>query len=319
MRRRLVAASSRPQGWIASPIPQESDPSSLRAARWPTLTGMDGRFVTSRCAGLGGVARTGELAEQGVSRHALRQAVSAGVLIRLREGLYAHPSIPVNRRAAAAHGGMLTCSSALEAAGLWVMPYAGLHIAVLRRGRVHSHEACQCVVHRVERAVVLGRRSSVARALAAVLRCQGEEAFFVSLESALYQGRLSSTRRGSLMRRIPARSRWLIELARSDAESGLESLFRLRLHRFGVSLRSQVFVPGVGRVDFVIGDRLIIEIDGKANHEGRSERHKDLARDAIAAGLGFETLRFDYAMVMHDWPTVLAVVLAKVQAGAHLA
>lgn len=56
-------------------------------------------------------------------------------------------------------------------------------------------------------------------------------------------------------------------------------------------LRTQVSIDRVGEVDFLIGDRLIIECDGKENHDGNSQRHKDLLRDAAAAALGYETLR----------------------------
>ena len=34
---------------------------------------------------------------------------------------------------------------------------------------------------------------------------------------------------------------------------------------------------------------------------GCRHRHKDLRRDANAAAWGYVTLRFDYAMVVHDW------------------
>ena len=53
-------------------------------------------------------------------------------------------------------------------------------------------------------------------------------------------------------------------------------------------------------------------------HEGASDRHKDLVRDAVAAAHGFDTLRFDYALVVHDWPLVEAAILAKVDRGLHL-
>ena len=57
-------------------------------------------------------------------------------------------------------------------------------------------------------------------------------------------------------------------------------------------------------------DRLVPEADGKHNHDDDSHRHRDLQRDAAASRLGYETLRFDYAMIIHDWPTVLAAILA---------
>ncbi|MFF0909210.1 hypothetical protein ACFWZW_00795 [Microbacterium enclense] len=40
-------------------------------------------------------------------------------------------------------------------------------------------------------------------------------------------------------------------------------------------------------------------------------------RDATAATWGFVTLRFDYAMVVHDWPVVEAAILAHVSRGLH--
>ncbi|MGO2932668.1 DUF559 domain-containing protein [Microbacterium sp.] len=61
-------------------------------------------------------------------------------------------------------------------------------------------------------------------------------------------------------------------------------------------------------MDFVIGGRVILEADGKLNHRG-DRRHKDLMRDAAASALGYETLRFDYAMIIHDWERVVAAIL----------
>lgn len=273
--------------------------------------------VSLRCASLGGVARTAELAAEGVSRHALAAAVRTGAIDRLREGVFAHPDLPATARLAAAHGGMLCCLSAADAAGLWVVPFASVHVAVPMRGRLHKHDGCACVTHRTSGPIVLGGRSALMRSLREILRCAGPEAFFVALESARSLRRVRGGDLVQLRSSIPQRHRWIVDLARADAESGLESLLRFRLHACGIELVSQVDVPGVGRVDFVLGDRLILEVDGKPNHESPPKRHKDYVRDAIAAGLGFDTLRFDYALVVHDWPTVLGAILAKIDAGLH--
>jgi len=66
----------------------------------------------------------------------------------------------------------------------------------------------------------------------------------------------------------------------------------------------------VGRVDFVIEDRIILEADGKENHASSTQRHRDLSRDAVASRLGYETLRFDYALIIHEWDTVIAAITA---------
>ena len=83
-------------------------------------------------------------------------------------------------------------------------------------------------------------------------------------------------------------------------------------------MRSQVTIVSVGIVDFLIGESLIIEVDGRENHEDSSKRHKDLVRDANAAAWGYITLRFDYAMVVHDWETVELAILAHVDRALHL-
>lgn len=121
---------------------------------------------------------------------------------------------------------------------------------------------------------------------------------------------LTRQARARLRARIPSHGRWLVDLAHDDADSGLESLLRFRLHLIGIDLESQVEIPTVGRVDFVIGGRLILEADGRQNHESDRSRHRDRVRDAAASVLGYETLRFDYAQIVHDWPSVEAAVVA---------
>ena len=154
---------------------------------------------------------------------------------------------------------------------------------------------------------------SVEHALAQVAACLGDEAFFVCLESALNLRKLGNDALHTLRSAVPASFRALIDLARADADSGIESIVRFRLLRLGIDAHPQWNVPGVGRVDLRIGDRLLIEIDGRLNHEGESLRHKDLVRDAMAAALGFETLRFDYALVMYDWELVEAAILTRIR------
>lgn len=122
-----------------------------------------------------------------------------------------------------------------------------------------------------------------------------------------------------LRKHTNAEGRDAIAFARQDADSGLESLFRWRLRPYGLSVRAQESIVSVGRVDFLIGERLIVEVDGAANHDGVSHRHRDLVRDAHAAAWGFVTLRFDYAMVVRDGETVERAILAHVGRGLHRA
>ena len=101
---------------------------------------------------------------------------------------------------------------------------------------------------------------------------------------------MTSSAKSRIRERVPAAARWLIDFARDDADSGLESLLRLRLHLLGIRLDCQVTIPTVGRVDFVLEGSVILKTDGKENHD--------------------ETLRFDYAQVVHNSPMVEAAILA---------
>jgi very-short-patch-repair endonuclease len=266
------------------------------------------------------IVRTADFADAGVSRHSLAVAVRAGVVLRVREGVFVPADALPEVRTAAAHGGVLGCISRLRLAGLWMLDddEGSIHVVLPRNGhRRRHHGECTCVMH-WGGAAVRGDRTSLVDALGCLLSCRGEESFFVALESALRKRLITRTGLARLRDLVPLKWRWLVDFARWDADSGLESLLRLRLRALGISLASQVVIPGVGRVDFVLGDRLILEVDGRLNHEGESMRHKDLVRDAVAASLGLDTLRFDYAMVVHEWPLVEAAILARIDRGLHL-
>lgn len=273
----------------------------------------------------GGVARTSTLRDVGVTRRELAVAVRHGTLLRVRKGVYGLPRISSAIREAVNHCGAIACVTAARDHGLWTLDDAKDHRVHTwvhpdrRTTRVaiapHPDDDQCCVFHR-DRPLdqpELGR-VGILHCLLQVLRCRGEETFFAALESAMRQGLVGRKQRARLRSAVPSESRWLVDFARADADSGLESLLRLRLHRLGLAVQSQVRIPGVGRVDFVIGDCLILEADGET-HE--LSRHEDRVRDAAAAALGFSTLRFDYATIIHDWPLVESAVRMAVSRGLH--
>lgn len=104
------------------------------------------------------------------------------------------------------------------------------------------------------------------------------------------------------------------------ADTGTESVIRVLLWQVGIHAMPQVRIPfsDLGRLDLLVGDRLVIECDSEAHHGGRDARLRDLKRDTALASLGFIVLRFDYTQVMFDPESVLSAVLAYVDAGLHL-
>lgn len=263
----------------------------------------------------GGIARGTYLQGYGHSRHRLNEDVRSGAIIRVRPGVFALPDTDDKTVTAAHHGGALTCADALRARGVWVLPKADeiVHVWMGRSGRRH-HEKCECVPHFSHGRTALGL-APVAEALLHLYRCNDDETFFAAYESAWNKRILPASDRKRIRRELPRSARWLLDFARSDAQSGLESLLRLRLHLLGIRLECQVDIETVGRVDFVAGGRVIIETDGKANHTG-DLRHQDLMRDARASELGYETLRFDYKMVIHNWEVVAPAILGALQRAA---
>lgn len=260
----------------------------------------------------GGVCRGVLLQQYGLTRRAIASEVRAGAIMRIRPGVFALPSAAADAVTAAEHGGAVTCLRALRLHGVWALGDDDvLHVWVGGKGRRH-HGRCVCIDHHFAGRTALGL-TPLEDVLVHTWQCAGDEAFFAALESALSLRKISRSARDRIRARLPERARWLVELARADAGSGLESLLRLRLHLLGIRLDCQVEIPTVGRVDFVIAGRLILEADGTENHDDATHRHADRVRDAAASVLGYETLRFDYAQIVHDWPAVEAAVLAAIE------
>lgn len=90
---------------------------------------------------------------------------------------------------------------------------------------------------------------------------------------------------------LPARFRPLLALIDPSAGSGPETFMRLLLRTMGAAYETQVYLEGVGYVDFVVDGWLIIECDSKEFHEGWEKQMQDRERDIAAARLGFVTVR----------------------------
>ncbi|WP_300265579.1 DUF559 domain-containing protein [Microbacterium sp.] len=262
---------------------------------------------------LGGIARGTQLQDLGFARRTLSRLVGRGEILRIRDGVFAVAPINSDVHAATAHGGALTCASVLRMLNIWVLDVPEVpHVWLGADNHRHPHDGCVCVSHFYRGRPPLGR-VDLETALLHFRRCAGDEAFFAAFESAWKLRLLSKAARSRIRAALPASVRWLIDIARADADSGLESLLRLRLHILGITLRCQVVIRDVGKVDFVVGGRLILEADGKENHASETKRHKDRVRDAAASALGYETLRFDYAQIVHDWTTVQKAIVAALR------
>lgn len=267
----------------------------------------------------GGVAHTAEARARGFSGRAIADAVDAGVK-RVRRswlvGLGAAPQVV----AAIAAGGRVSCVTAARRSGLWVPDHEDeVHIAVKpTASRVGDAEPL--AVHWAVGPVPVAKYATedpIVNVLFHVARCLPREDALTVWESSLNKELID--------RRMLTRIEWgsthaaaLAELASSLSDSGLETLFLARVSAFGLALRQQVLLDG-RRVDFLIGDRLVVQWDGFAHHSSPKDRRRDIEADARLALLGFTVLRFDWKQVVHEWPSVERTVLTAVAQGLHRA
>lgn len=275
---------------------------------------------------LGNVAATHELYALGFGRTRLRRALARGEIIRVRKGWYACADLHPELRQAACVGGRLASTSAARLHGLWVPDDRGrLHVQVEPRAcqlRARSNFRRRLMtgtdrdVHvlwepfdDVPSRVLVGAR----KCLEQVIRGESAEFGFIVAESARFTGLISRFEWEEVRLALPARARESVVAVGSSSESGSESAFKFRMLKHGLPMLQQVQI-GEDRVDFLIGESLVIEIDSRAHHDPVA----DCARDARLSIRNFRVLRFYYEHVFGCWDLVEAAVLAAVMRGDHL-
>lgn len=275
---------------------------------------------------LGGIAKAGELARAGHSPDRIYAAVLAGRILRVRKGWYANVDLAPDAVRAFRVGGRMTCASGAAHHGLWVPDYSGLHLAVPRRAsrlrtaddfrmRLSDHPDDEVIVHWGRRdpsgsRQVVGLLECIPQAFA----CRGPEFGFIVLESALRKGRLDAIDRRTVLDALRVPDRELARRASSASDSGTESMVRLRLMALGIGHVQQARLGGVGPVDFLIGDSLVIEVDSREHH---SDPYRDRRKDAELSIRGYRVLRFMYSQIVYEWPVVEASILAALSRGDH--
>ncbi|WP_292815621.1 DUF559 domain-containing protein [Microbacterium sp.] len=146
------------------------------------------------------------------------------------------------------------------------------------------------------------------------IRSKPSEAALAIWESALNKRLLEP----EVLRRmpLPAAARQLLERASPWSDSGLETFVVPRLLWLRLPLRRQIWIAG-HRVDLLIGDRLMLQIDG--GHHVGAQREEDIAHDAALCLLGYHVIRVGYAQVIDRWHEVQDLIMRAVAQRLHLA
>ena len=245
-------------------------------------------------AQLGGVARTAQLLAAGYSRTEITRL--ATVVRQPRRGVFVLPGCRPEIEAAVRHNARVTCASAAGHFGLWLREPPTQHHLACNHGhgsgfirhrtiRFDGHPMLpvaaieDVVLHAV---VCLAPPASTAIATSA-MRLHG-----VPLE--LLKCQLTGDRSGPALKALH-----LLDLrAESIVEVDAQHLFRSN----GIGYDAQVYLPGIGRVDFLIEGFLIVEVDGFAFHSSREALRRDLGRNNASTLGGYAVLRY---MPEHIW------------------
>ncbi|WP_329665151.1 type IV toxin-antitoxin system AbiEi family antitoxin domain-containing protein [Microbacterium sp.] len=264
------------------------DPAAARrAGAPPAAESAATRAMRMLAAERGGVVRTRVFLDAGWGRRAVDRAVSSGALRRVRTGWVATADADANLVAAARTGVVLTCTSQARRLGLWVLDDQGMHVAA----RAHAGHvgAVKATVH-WSRPLVPRHPDLLAdpieNVLGLVATCQPFESAFAVWESALNQGLVDVQALRRL--KLPPAARRLAEQVRPFSDSGLESIAIPRLRWLRLPLRQQVWIAG-HRVDLLIGDRLVLQVDG--GHHVGAQRESDISHDAALMLMGYHVIR----------------------------
>jgi very-short-patch-repair endonuclease len=249
--------------------------------------------------------------------------VASGVLIRVRRSWLALPDADPQLIAAARGGVVLGCITRAERLGLWVHgDPTGPHVCAppssggVRVDRAETTGTPKAFVHWFAPTVARPPHTledGIENTLVTIAQCQPFERALTVWESALNKALVD---RDVLARlRLPVVAREILEEATPFADSGLETIVPRRLRWLRLRITHQAWLYG-HRVDFLVGDRLVLQIDG--GHHIGPQRDADNRHDAELMLRGYHVVRVGYRQVMDDWPSVQQLIMNAVAQGLHL-
>ena len=249
-----------------------------------------------------------------MSRRQIARATEDAAVWHPRRGTFACAHLVGDARTAVASGARLDCVSVLREQGIWVGEDSRLHLRLPPSGRLRMSDALPkntCVHWSKSASGDHPLRVSIEASLRQAMGCLPPDDMVAALESALHLRKISRSTFDRLIEEAPARLRSTLREAEPGAQSGYETLARLRLRRMGYRVVIQAAIPGVGHVDALIEDAVALEIDGRAFHAETFV--EDRRRDLAAEWIGIRVLRIPATMVNSDWHYVASTITRMVK------
>ena len=265
----------------------------------------------------GGVAHRDEALRAGFAITLIRAFVRDGHAALVRRAWLVTAEAPADLRTAATAGGRVSCISLARRRAWWMPEGIGpeTHLHMLPGSSATGLPAFDGVTHWTKQVAPAGRSllGTVEDALFHIATCVERDTALVMWESAARVEKIAP----EILRAVRWRSRAARDLAEAVtglSDSGLETLVVIPLRRHGLRVRQQIVLAGK-HVDAIVGERLVVQIDGYEFHSSSAQRAKDIAHDAELRLRGYTVLRFSYAQVIHDWPAVERAIRRAVAAG----
>lgn len=259
---------------------------------------------------------TTQLHDAGLSRHAIRTLANTGQLTRVAAGWYASSGADPRIVRGLKAGGRIGCLTGCQIYGLWTPPSNG-HLHVVYAAGLTPRPQPGITTHRFRSTQPATSVWPLLDCLEHVLHQHSAEEFAVVAESAMNLQLVHLADVRSLRPAAPSRRRTVFNYIQW-AESGSETRVRLFLQQRRIRVQAQVKIPGIGRVDLVVGQRLIIECDSETHHSTPESRAEDARRDLAARVLGYETIRLRYAQIWFEWANTSQLLLGIIRQRHHL-
>lgn len=272
----------------------------------------------------GGVMTSAMLQHAGLTRHYLAKLVEGREIVRLRPGYYSHPQVTwTHLGRARAVGGAVSCVTLLAEAKVWTPDTRALHLRVPKHNGTgwdsdpRPHRFARGAQLHVDRAPIRQRRDDLSTAVRIAAGCVDRVELVAILDSLARAGRATRAALDVLAADAKiANLSWAIAKLDTNAGSGLESIVRMHFKRLRLKFATQVWI-GKWPCDFLIGDRLVIEIDGFEYHSKQEDFGRDRVKDRELQWQGYIVLRFTYWDVMLRWEYCEQEILKFVRAGMH--
>lgn len=150
-------------------------------------------------------------------------------------------------------------------------------------------------------------------ALAHIIRCQTANFALAALDTALHDGKIQTSDLPEIFAAVPAKHSGLQLQIDARADAGQETVLRRLIVDAGMRCHIQVWIPGVGRVDMVVEECVVLEADSQAHHKSWDEHVRDRTRDRRLAELHYVSLRVLYQDIMFHPEGVVRAVRELVQ------